>query len=83
VQLRETAFLTTVFKSFNKSHLGLQEFLEGLKRVNQGFFVAYPQQLFEEALLLNSDCSLVGVGLDSFIKIVENQSLLVNDFSNF
>jgi hypothetical protein len=34
-------------------------------------------------LLLNSDCSLVGVGLDSFIKIVENQSLLVNDFSNF
>ena len=80
VQLRKTAFMTSIFKSFKKNHLNTQDFAEAIKRANPMFVISSINQIYDETLMMNSDCSLNGICLDAFTKFMEKYSVISNDF---
>ena len=86
VQIRDTAILTSIFKSYKKIKINQLEFLGMIGKIDNKISQDQSFILFKEALLLNDDCSLDGVTSDAFIKVVFKHAIGrrgLRDFRNF
>ena len=70
IQLKDIAVLTSLFKQYKKTKLAQPDFKELLLKLDKRLHHEQVCDLYEEALMYNSDYSLDGVLLDSLIKVV-------------
>ena len=85
IQLRDTAFLSSMFTSYKKLKITQSEFSEILSKLETRLHHEQMRDYYEEAVLLNSDYSLDGVLLDALIKVVFKNGIGrrgIRDFSN-
>lgn len=85
IQLRDTAFLSSMFTSCKKIKLNQSEFSEILSKLDPRLHHEQMRDYYEEAVLLNSDYSLDGVLLDALIKVVFKNGIGrrgIRDFRN-
>ena len=85
VQIKDTAILTSLFKSYNKAKINQTDFTEIISKIDNKLSQDQAEFYYNSALLQNSDATLDGVTIDAFIKCVFQNSIGkrgVRDFSN-
>jgi hypothetical protein len=70
IKVSDTAVLTSMFKAYNKIKINPSEFSQLILKLDNKMLQDQINYLYEESILQNSDSSLDGVILESFIKIV-------------
>lgn len=75
IQIRDTAFLASRFKSKNCKYLSFYEFEEFVSSIDPNISLIEIQDLFDQGLDLNNDKSRKGLTCESFCKIIIKESI--------